>query len=323
MKANFFAMAQGQVAQTVEESPSLSHGMNGAAVKRCARMISIGALAASAFVTAMPSASAQTAEQVLSKRFGDAARQVVGNQTRSGQGGNEAGQLVDLGVRAATGQRMNEGLSVTIPAVASALLLRLAKPNAKPAAYAVAGAIGAGGGYLYNQTHRSEGQSGQAQYINGQQTTGPAFYSPRDLGMPEKFTQVSQLHRIGMIQPGQIFLDLRDGTQTSNNLVRAIDQLQHSLQTHRQSQAHLNEARLSPYPLAPQQVSQTNKNFAASSVGVDRAIESYIRMSNNAGLQNRDTHPFNMLAAKMVHENLAPDQQVNMSVNARMNPYPR
>lgn len=322
MKLDFLSIAQGRVAEQLVEHPALSQGVTPAAAKRAVRMIERGAaavatlLAVSATILAPQVANAQAPEQVLNHRIQDAAGQAIGNYTRSGAGGHEARQLADNAVRALTGQPMRQGAQVAVPAVAASLLARLVDPKAKNATYALAGAVGASAGYAYDQASRPSGP--QAQFIN-RQVAGAAFFSPRDLGMPQKFTEVSKRSRMGMVAPGPRPWDLRDGSPTSNQMVRALDNLERSLDAHMQSQQILNEARLSMAPLSRQDQAAVNQRYSATNGGVDRAIENYIRISNEGGLHGLNTTPWNRLAAQLVQQRLAPEQQVNMAVNARVN----
>lgn len=324
MNPNLFAVAQGRVAETIERSDVLSAKPGSGALSRTAKMVIAGALAATALATFSNDASAQqqNVDPYLARQVGEAVRQTVGQSSSNWQGANELSNLINMGVHAANAPQVTPGMSSAIGSVAGAALTRLINPKAKPATYAVAAAAGAGAGYVYSQMRTPQGAVVQQQQGYGP-TTGPAFFSPADLGLPLRFTQVSQRIRVGVVRPGQFPLDLRDGSPISQNLTRSIRQLESALDTHAQAQVILNESRFSPVPLQGAQQNQVNNVVNMANQQLDRAVETYIRMSNDAGLQNRDTRPFHQLVTNMVNDRLAPEQQVNMAVNARVNYAPR
>ena len=288
MDAKFFAVAQGRVAEELQTRPSLVKGVTDAGAKRAMRMVAAGLVAAAAFVAAAPEASAMTPEQMQDYMQRSALQAVQREQYEKEQQRNQLHRNADQRTQYAALGLVQAGVNGLVEGVRVGVRGLLTPTAVQP-------------------------QSGQVR----PQVQGPAFYSPRDLGMPERFTQVSQRTRVGMVVPGGMALDLTAETPITINMVRAMTQLESGLESLAKVQAQMNDVRLSVRAPTQQEMSLATQNLAASNNNVDRAIESYMRMSNEAGMRGYDTGPFNRLVAKMVLDNVAPDQQVNMSVNSR------
>lgn len=323
MNANFFALGQAQVAGAISEKPNLYQGANAGAMKRAARMAMIGTLAAMSFGLAPQEASAQMTpqqfQQDLQRReiqhqqnLERNRQQQEFNRENNRQNARNHREFQKDAFRQQNKQVAAGLLTALGVGVVTAAVVNSANSNQQQRqVYASP--------QPQRDVYQQRPQQGNFYQQDQQARQQPTFYAPRDLGMPDRFNRVSQRFGIGMAAPGPYQLDLRDGSQTSHNMVRAIDQLKSAVDDNQMAQRQLDDMRLSNYPVGGQQKQQVNGAMASSNNNLDRAIESYIRMSNNAALEGKNTQGFNMLVAKMVNENLAPEQQMNMSVNARPN----
>lgn len=323
MNANFFAMGQAQVAQAITEKPALYQGANAGSIKRTATMAMVGALAALSFGMAPGEASAQMTPQqfqqdlqrrqvVQEQNLVRNAQQQQFNRQNNQQNFDFQRQYRKDAQKAQNKQMVTNLVTSAVVGGLTATVVGAVQGAMQPQRVQV----------VQQQPQQFYGQQPQQYYGQAQpqvQQRQAQFYSPRDMDMPERFTRVSQRANIGMAAPGPNTLDLRDGTQTSQNMVRALDTLNSSVEQAQRAQRQLDDMRLSNYQVSGQQQQQVNGAMQATNNNLDRAIETYIRMSNNAALEGKNTQGFNMLAAKMVNEGLAPEQQIQMGVNARAN----
>lgn len=314
MNANFFAIGQAQVAQAITEKPGLFQGATAGSIKRTATMAMIGTIAALSFGMAPGEASAQMTpqqfQQDLQRRQAQQEQNLIRNaqQQEFNRQNNQQRFEYQREFRKDAQKAQNKQMITGI--VTSAVVGGI-----------TASVVGAVQTAMQPQRVQVVPRPQQQQYGRVPQMQQPQtmFYSPRDMDMPERFTRVSQRSNIGMAAPGTNTLDLRDGTQTSQNMVRALDNLNSSVEQAQRAQRQLDDVRLSGHQVSGQQQQQINGAMQATNNNLDRAIETYMRMSNNAALEGKNTQGFNMLAAKMVNEGLAPEQQISMNVNARTN----
>lgn len=298
MNPHLFAMAQGQVAEQVATKPALRAGMNAAGLKRLATMIAFGSVAAVTIGMAAPNASAMTQSQVEDIRQRQQLDREFAEQRRQDALRAEHHRAAEQRKQQVVGMVMNIGAGSIQQAISASFQEQAQERR------------------LQQDLRAREARMLQDQRLNAQRYApqGPAFYMPSDLGMPARFTQVTQRTRVGMLQPSGQRLDLRDGSQISNSMVRAMQSLETALDRYEQAGQSVQDGRAQGGPLQ----GASRQRFAAANGDVDRAIENYMRVSNDAGMRGLNAGPFNQLVAQMVRERLVSDQQVDMSVNARI-----